>query len=241
MTRRRSPPSTGWTGLVASLATVPSSGAVMAASIFMASMVATGLPAVDGVALRHLTGSRRRRTGRRHGPGSRGRPSRRSATSTSTLGRAPDRAQLAVEGAHHGAHAALVGVADRLERRGAAARPGSSRRACSCPCLQAVEEVAGGEHGRRRRRRRGGRSKSLVGPGNSSRLRRAPRLVRPGRARPRRSGAAGGLGRAAPCQRLGAERLGPAARRVAELAAQEADHRVGDVVVVGVAGEVVAC
>ena len=39
----------GWTGLIASRVTVPASGAVMAASIFMASMVAITCPAVIGL------------------------------------------------------------------------------------------------------------------------------------------------------------------------------------------------
>src|SRR5690606_29475602 len=42
---RRSPPSTCWMRLIASLLTVPSLGAVIAASIFIASMVATVAPA----------------------------------------------------------------------------------------------------------------------------------------------------------------------------------------------------
>ncbi len=73
---------------------------------------------------------------------------------------------------------------------------------------------------------------SLVGPGKSSSL-RVSRRVRELPSRERLGLLGGHLARrrlpGAARQRLGAERLGPAARRVAELAVEEADHRVGDV------------
>src|SRR5260370_1172505 len=47
------------------------------------------------------------------------------------------------------------------------------------------------------------------------------------------------MARAAAGERGGAERLGPASRGVAELTAEEPDDRVGQVVLAGVAGEVV--
>ena len=75
-----------------------------------------------------------------------------------------------------------------------------------------------------------------MGPGKSSSLRVvASVLVEPGRL-------LGGevLGRRLPrpaLERLGPERLRPAARRVAQLAVEEADDRVGDVELAGVVGE----
>ena len=80
-------------------------------------------------------------------------------------------------------------------------------------------------------------SNSFVGPGKSSWL-----SVRRGARRSASSCSGGQLGQPRPGrasgQGLGAERLGPAAGRVAELAVEEADDRVGDVVLLGVVLEV---
>ena len=78
---------------------------------------------------------------------------------------------------------------------------------------------------------------SLVGPGKSSSLSVAARSdSRPLRSSSVSSARPGRLGAA--LQGLGPQRLGPAAGRVAELPAQEADDRVGDVELRGVGLEV---
>ena len=75
-------------------------------------------------------------------------------------------------------------------------------------------------------------------PGEQQPVQRRRGGPSPGPRGPRRTAPAGSpLGRTA-LQRPGAERLRPAAGRVAELAAQEADHGVGDVELAGVGLEV---
>ena len=102
--------------------------------------------------------------------------------------------------------------------------------------VEAVEEVAGRQH-REVAVALARSAKSLAGPGTAAgSASHAGRASRRCRVLGGRASSSRGSDRPAR-ERLGAERLGPAAGRVAELAGQEADHRVGDVVRPGVVGE----
>ena len=148
-------------------ATVPATGAVIAASIFIASMVATVAPASTWSPSATVTVTTPA-NGAATCPGLAG--SAFSATLTSTLIECvadPDRAQLAVDGAHHGPHAALVRAADRLQAEDQAdaaadpddvlvARAAARRGSPGCPA------------GRRRRRSPGCAGTPWSGPGTAA-------------------------------------------------------------------------
>ena len=214
----------------------PSTGAVIEASIFIASMVATVSPAAtwspSATAMRDDALERRGDVPRLARVGLLG-----GGTSDATArSRTLTGPQLAVDGRHHRAEAALVGLADRLRARGSAscpppARPRAPRRGA------ARRGSRGWAAPTRRRTSRATRRTRLVGPGEQQLVEGRPR----GRLRSASGLLVGDVpGRRLPgaaLERLGAERLRPAAGRVAELAVEEADHRVRDVELAGVLRE----
>ena len=115
ITMIRSPPSTCAVPLSASRVTVPATGVVIEASIFIASILATVSPAATLVADRHHRGdAAAERRGDVPGPGRVGLlGGGRVGLDRAVADR--DRAELAVDRAHDGADAALVGLADRLQ------------------------------------------------------------------------------------------------------------------------------
>jgi len=94
--------------------TLPALGAVIAASIFIASMVAIVCPAstVSSTDTETVTTPA---TGLRRGLGWTGRPFRRRYVAGDAAITHHHRSQLTVEDAHHRAHTALVGIGDRLQ------------------------------------------------------------------------------------------------------------------------------
>ena len=114
MTRTRSPPSSCWTAPIASRWTVPLIGVVIAASIFIASMVATVCPA-STFWPSWTVGVTAPANGAAMWPG-RARVGLLRGDLVHLDRRVPylQRAELPVEREHHGAHAALVRLADAL-------------------------------------------------------------------------------------------------------------------------------
>ena len=163
-----------------------------------------------------------------------------AGTSLATLAIAhQDRPQLAVEDAHHGAHAAFVGFGDRLQpdqQLDAALELDAVLVAAPQP----VEELVG-------RQARGVtveipvRVEFLCGTGEQQAVQF--RLTLGTRQRERRFVVGcellGRLGRWPAGQRLGAQRLRPAAGRVAQFAAQEFDDGVRNVESRWIGGELV--
>ena len=113
--RTRSPPSTGCTEVSATRSTVPATGVVIEASIFIASIVATVSPAATCCPFSTMTVTVPWK-GAATWPGSPASAFSAAATAEEMLrSRMLERSQLPVEGAHHGAEAALVRLADGLE------------------------------------------------------------------------------------------------------------------------------
>ena len=140
-----------------------------------------------------------------------------------------DRPQLAVDDAHHRAHSALVGIGDRLEPD-QQFDTALQRDPVLIAVAQAVEELVGRqargvavefavrlEFLCRAREQQPVQRDLTLGTGLGQRI-----FVLCGERGLRFGGRAAG-------QRLGAQRLGPAAGRVAQLAAQEPDDRIRDV------------
>ena len=149
------------------------------------------------------------------------------------------RPQLAVDDAHHGAHAAFVGHPRSLPAR-SAARP-RARAARGVLRRGAARRRTGWLRGRRCRRSVPDAPRiPLWEPGNNNRFSAAWRVGPvPTSAASSSADSSCRLGGSAPCKRLGAQRFRPAARWVTEFAAQEPDHRIGNVEPRRVSGEFV--
>ena len=220
--------------LMASRSTVPQTAAVMLASIFIASMVATTAPASTvspSSTVRVTTPA----NGAATWPCLAGSAFSADLTSAVTeRSRTWHGPELAVDRAHHGAQPCRS--ASPIACRPSSSRlPGSMSTSCSGP-----DRGRGGTRGCRAPtgRRSASRlsSKSLVGPGKSSRFRVRRGVGASASSCSAESSVSRGL--AVPAlQGLGPERLGPATGRVAEVAVEEADDRVGDVVAVGFASK----
>ena len=206
---------------------MPARGAVMLASIFIASMVATTAPAstlapsstarlttpANGAATCPLVGGVRLLGG--------------LDVHRDALVAHLHRSQLATHGEHDGAQAAVVGLGHRLQ-------PDEQPLArlevdlVLGADVDAVQELAGPQH-----REVGvgvaGVQEVLGGAGEQQPVEGGPGVGLERLAVLRRQLGVARLD-VAPFQGLGAERLGPAAGRVAELTGEEPDDRVGDVV-----------
>ena len=146
-----------------------------------------------------------------------------------------DGAQLAVDDAHHRAPPALVGIGDGLQADDEF-DAAFELYPVFVVVAQPIEELVGGQADVSPYSSRCA-SNSLVGPGNSSRFSvRRGAMGQGGPSSPRTTRSSPALvtrpARASPClERNGSA---PAAGRVTQVAVQEADHRVGDVVACGV-------
>ena len=231
-------PGPGPRGSTAMCSTVPATEVVTLASIFIASIVATTSPASTCWPLE----TRRVATPVKGAPISFGSSGFGALGGGRVAHERPvadrERPELAVQRADDVSHAALVGVADRLEAE-EQLHARSEVDGELLAVLEAEEERRGGE----RREVAVGGERGLV---LSGRTREEQPAERDARASGRRGRAASSLGddglfehRLATSERPGAERLGPAVLRHAELAGEEAQHGVGDVEALRLGGELV--
>ena len=163
----------------------PPTGVVIAASIFIASIDATCCPAstVSPSATLSVTTPE---NGAATCPGWVGiRLLGRLALDGDAAVAHEDRSQLPVERRHDGAHALVVGLADRLEPDEQVRRPGRSSTECSTPVLQPVEVVGGVEHRQVAVRSRAPARTPASAPANSRRLSALRRVGRRRRRGPR--------------------------------------------------------
>src|SRR5512133_2332102 len=151
----------------------------------------------------------------------------------------PDRTQLPVDGAHHGTHAALVGVADGRQPEDQADSP-ADLRDMLLTRLQPVEKVQGVEPPDIAVRRPG-RQALLGRPRKQQPIQRGlaylTLVIKISRVFRGESAIADRY--RTPLQGLGPERLGPATWRIAQLPVEETDHRVRNVVLLRVLSEVI--